>query len=219
MSEPPRHLPAVAAAAGRLDRSAALVAGLPAVFAGTAFDPADPVAGRGVAWPGRRPWCCAPGRCPSRCSGRSPGGWPPATPTGNGVINTSDWNRWVATAAGVGERPPEVCSFADLTLAEWIGRVGAGVPRRPRPAAPRPARRYRAEIALRGLLRRLAVRYSDAAVVDSTTCGACGSTRGSRAVSTSPAASTSVRWDDIRPPAGCATASSSTCTCSWNPGS
>ncbi len=34
--------------AGRLDRSAALAAGLPAVFAGTAFDPADPVLAGGL---------------------------------------------------------------------------------------------------------------------------------------------------------------------------
>src|SRR5258708_4458811 len=42
VSEPPSHLHAVTSAAGRLDRSAVLAGGLPAVFAGTAFDPADP---------------------------------------------------------------------------------------------------------------------------------------------------------------------------------
>ena len=43
MSEPPRHLRAVSGAADRMDRTAAMVAGLAEVFAGTAFDPADPV--------------------------------------------------------------------------------------------------------------------------------------------------------------------------------
>ena len=48
MSEPPRHLHAVSGAADRMDRTAAMVAGLPEVFAGTAFDPADPVLARGL---------------------------------------------------------------------------------------------------------------------------------------------------------------------------
>jgi hypothetical protein len=43
VSEPPRRLHAVSGAMGRLDRTAAMAAGLPEVFTGTVFDPADPV--------------------------------------------------------------------------------------------------------------------------------------------------------------------------------
>src|SRR5260370_22495017 len=41
-------------------------------------------------------------------------------------IHASEWNRWAATAADVTRRRPEVCSFADLDLGEWMtawGRV------------------------------------------------------------------------------------------------
>ena len=41
MSSTPRRLRSVPGAADRLDRSSALVAGLPDTFAGTVFDPAD----------------------------------------------------------------------------------------------------------------------------------------------------------------------------------
>ncbi len=89
--------------------------------------------------------------------------WWVATCHANGerVVNTGEWNQWAAVAAGVVQHRPEVCSFADLALAEWAaawarafhaahGRLAAA------------ATRKRAEAALRGMLPRLAVHYSDA---------------------------------------------------------
>jgi integrase len=159
VSEPPRHLHAVNSATGRLDCSAVLTAGLPAAFAGTAFDPADPALA-GV---------CTTGRTLVLRTGGLPVpmqreiSWWVATCHADGerVINTCDWNRWVATAAEVTGERPRVCSFADLTLAEWTtawarkfhadnGRLASA------------STRYRAECAIRGLLRRLAIQYSDA---------------------------------------------------------
>ena len=159
MSEPPRHLHAVTAAAGRLDQSAALVAGLSAVFTGTAFDPADPVLAV----------TCTAGRTLVLRTDALPVpmqreiSWWVATCHADGerVINTCDWNRWVNTAVLVTGEHPQVRSFADLPLAEWTaawarkfhadnGRLACA------------STRYRAECAIRGLLRRLAIGYSDA---------------------------------------------------------
>ena len=92
--DPPR-LHAVASAA---DRSAALSAGLPAVFAGTTFDPADPVLAD---------VCGSSSRVVLR-TGMLPLAmhreifWWVATCHANGerVINTSEWNQWAAVAAG-----------------------------------------------------------------------------------------------------------------------
>jgi len=159
VSEPPRHLRAVSGAADRMDRTAAMVAGLAEVFAGTAFDPADPVLA-GV--------CSASSVMVLRTDAlpvpmQREVSWWLATCHANGerVVNTYDWKRWVATAAEVtGARPP-VCSFADLTLPEWMaawarkyhgdhGRFAS------------PHTRAKAESALSGLLPRLAIYYSDA---------------------------------------------------------
>jgi hypothetical protein len=117
VSEPPRHLHAVPEAAARLDRNAALVAGLPGVFAGTVFDPADP----GLAG------VCSAGSVMVLRTDKLPVpmqreiSWWLATCHANGerVVNTSDWRRWVATAAEVTRSRPQVRSFADLTLPEW----------------------------------------------------------------------------------------------------
>jgi integrase len=155
MTEPP-GLHAVTSAA---DRSAALAAGLPAVFGGTTFDPADPVladvcgsSSRVVLRTGMLPLAM-----------QREISWWVATCHANGerVINTSEWNQWAAVAAGVVQHRPGVRSFADLALAEWSaawarafhaahGRLAAA------------ATRERAETALRGMLPRLAVHYSDA---------------------------------------------------------
>ena len=71
--------------------------------------------------------------------------------SGERQIHASEWNRWAATAAEVARRRPEVCSFADLSLGEWMtawGRVfHAGHGRMASAAS-----RARAEIALRALL-------------------------------------------------------------------
>jgi integrase len=149
-------------AADRLADSAALAAGLPATFATTSFDPGDPemadvfmtgsrthgirLRTDGLPLPMQREisWWIA--HCHT---------------SGERLIHTSEWNRWAATAAAVVRRHPHVCSFADLSLTEWmtawsrVYHAGKG-----RMAAVRS--RERAEIALRGMLRLLAVRYGDA---------------------------------------------------------
>ena len=114
----------------------------------------------GCSWPGRGAPGCAPGRCRCRCAGRSPGGWPPARPAGNGRSTPASGTggrppppRWRAPPAGVLVRRPG--------LSEWMtawGRVfHAGHGRMASAAS-----RARAEIALRPLVGRLAIRYSDA---------------------------------------------------------
>ena len=52
--------------------------------------------------------------------------WWLATCQDNGerVVNANDWRRWAATAAEVAASRPEVRSFADLTLAEWMAEWG-----------------------------------------------------------------------------------------------
>jgi hypothetical protein len=149
-------------AADRLVQSAALIADIPAVFATTTFDPADP-AMTDVFMTGSRihgVQLCTDGLpLPMQ---REISWWiAHCHASGERLIHTSEWNRWTATADDVVRRRPDVCSFADLSLTGWMtawGRVfhaGKG-----RMAALRS--RARAEIALRGMLRLLAVRYSDA---------------------------------------------------------
>ncbi|MGO9081227.1 MAG: tyrosine-type recombinase/integrase [Streptosporangiaceae bacterium] len=159
MAEPPETGGAQhAAAADRLARSAALAGGLPAAFAVTVFDPVDPALA-GVFMAGSRVTRLRTGSLPLPM--RREISWWIATcyASGERLIHASERNRWVATAADVVTRRPEVCSFADLTLTEWMtawGRVfHAGHGR----IATASSRR-RAEIALRGMLRLLAVRYS-----------------------------------------------------------
>lgn len=194
MTEPPRHLRA-AAAATRLDRSAALVTGLPAAFTGTAFDPSDPALG-GV---------CTAGRTLVLRTGALPVpmqreiSWWVATCHADGerVINTCDWNRWVATALSVTGERPQVCSFADLSLAEWTaawarkfhadnGRLASA------------STRYRAECGIRGILRRLAVRYSDAPWWTQDVWCLRFDPRIPRREH-EPRGESTVRWDDIQP--------------------
>lgn len=158
MSNPPRHLHAVGATAGRLDASAALVAGLGAPFTGTVFDPADPVLAE---------ICAADSTAVLRTSAlpvpmqREICWWLAACHgSGERVIDTCDWRRWAATALEVAAERPQVLSFADLTLSEWMAawvrKFHADHGRLPVPGS-----RDRAASALRGLLPRLTVRYSD----------------------------------------------------------
>ncbi|MGH3404102.1 MAG: hypothetical protein ACRDRJ_16605 [Streptosporangiaceae bacterium] len=196
MSEPPRHLHAVSGAADRMDRIAAMVAGLPEVFAGTAFDPADPVLAE---------VCSASSVMVLRTDVlpvpmQREVSWWLATCHANGerVVNTYDWKRWVATAAEVtGARPP-VCSFADLTLPEWMaawarkyhgdhGRFAS------------PHTRAKAGSALSGLLPRLAIYYSDAPWWKHDLWCLRFDPRIPRR-DHEPHGDASVRWDNIAPP-------------------
>ena len=117
MSEPPRHLHAVSGAADRTDRTAAIVAGLPEVFAGTAFDPADPVLAE---------VCSASSVMVLRTDAlpvpmQREVSWWLATCHANGerVVNTYDWKRWVATAVEVTRSG---CQFASRIRLPVSGR-------------------------------------------------------------------------------------------------
>jgi integrase len=162
MGDPPQaSTPQRAGSAGRLAQSAALAAGLPAAFATGTFDPADPALA-GVFMAGSRDTRLRTGALPVPMR-REISWWVACCQaSGERQIHASEWNRWAATAADVVRRRPEVCSFADLSLSEWMtawGRVfHAGHGRMASAAS-----RARAEIALGGLLRRLAIRYSGAA--------------------------------------------------------
>jgi integrase len=162
MAEPPEgHAASPAPAIDPIARSLALVAGLPAVFLTTRFDPMAEPALAEVFMAGSRTTRLRTGTLPEpMCREIS---WWVATchATGERQIHASEWNRWVATAADVVRRRPHVCSFADLGLAEWMtawGRVFHAHCHQMASAGSR----SRAEIALRGMLRLLAVRYSDA---------------------------------------------------------
>ena len=80
---------------------------------------------------------------------------------GERVVNTNDWRRWAVTAAEVAASRPEVCSFADLTLAEWMAEWSRKF-HADRGRLPAPGTRAKVETALRGLLPRLTIHYSDA---------------------------------------------------------
>ena len=147
-------------AADRLAQSARLAEGLPAVFTAPVLSPADPALA-GVFMAGSRTTTLRTGALPVPM--RREISWWIATcqASGERQIHASEWNRWAATAADVTARHPQVCSFADLDLSEWMtawGRVfHAGHGRMASAAS-----RARAEIAMRDLLRRLAIRYSAA---------------------------------------------------------
>ena len=162
MGDPPQiSTPRQAGAPGRLAQSAALAGGLPAAFAAAVLDPADPALA-GVFMAGSRGTRLRTGALPVPMR-REIAWWIAACQaSGERQIHASEWNRWAATAAEVAGRRPEVCSFADLSLTEWMtawGRVfHAGHGRMASAAS-----RARAEIALRPLVSRLAIRYGDAA--------------------------------------------------------
>jgi len=159
VSNPPGRLRPALGTAGRQDRSSALAAGIPAVFTGTVFDPADErMAG---AFSARSESVLRTGSLPVPMQREI--SWWLATCQDNGerVVNANDWRRWTATAAEVATSSPEVRSFADLSLAgwmaEWSRKFHADHGRLPAPGT-----RAKAETALRGLLPRLAIHYSGA---------------------------------------------------------
>ncbi len=161
MGDPPQiSTPQHDGAADRLAQSAALAAGLPAAFAAAVPDPADPALA-GVFMAGSRGTRLRTGGLPVPMR-REIAWWIAACQvSGERQIHASEWNRWAATAADMARRRPEVCSFADLTLGEWMtawGRVFHAEHGRMASAASR----ARAEIALRALVSRLAIRYSGA---------------------------------------------------------
>jgi len=126
MGDPPQiSTPQHDGAADRLAQSAALAAGLPAAFAAAVPDPADPALA-GVFMAGSRGTRLRTGGLPVPMR-REIAWWIAACQvSGERQIHASEWNRWAATAADMARRRPEVCSFADLTLGEWMtawGRV------------------------------------------------------------------------------------------------
>jgi hypothetical protein len=158
-----------------------LAEGIPDAFTGTVFDPAD--ARMAGAFSACSKTVLRTSSLPVPMQ-REVSWWlATCQDTGERVVNTNDWGRWTATAAEVTGSSPEVRSFADLTLAErtggWSRKFHADHGRLPAPGT-----RAKAETALRGLLpgwrSATATRRGG-----STTCGACGSTSGSRGARTS----------------------------------
>ena len=161
MADPPQPgVPWHGGTADRLAQSAVLTEGLPAAFAASTLDPADPVLA-GVFMTGSRATRLHTGALPVPMR-REIAWWVAACQaSGERQIHASEWNRWAATAAEVTARRPQVSSFADLDLAEWMTAWGRAFHARHGRMASA-ASRARAETALRGLLRPLAIRYSDA---------------------------------------------------------
>ena len=159
MSSPPRRLRSAPGAPGRLDRSAALVEGIPDAFTGTAFDPADPRLS-GV-FSARSESVLRTGSLPLPMQ-REVSWWLAACQdNGERVVNANDWRRWAVTAAEVAAFRPEVRSFADLTLPEWMAEWSRKF-HADRGRLPAPGTRAKVETALHGLLPRLTIHYSDA---------------------------------------------------------
>ena len=195
MSNPPRHLRAAGTGKGPLDASAALAAGLSAPFTGTVFDPADPVLAEvctphspsvlrtdGLPVPMQREICWWLAECRD---------------SGERVIDTTDWRRWTATALDVIAGQPPVCSFADLTLDEWMA-AWARKFHDDHGRLPAAGRRQRAASTLRGLLPRLAIRYSGKPWWQHDVWCLRFDPRIPRREH-EPRGESSVRWDDIEP--------------------
>lgn len=180
----------------RLARSAALADGLPAAFAAAVLDPADPALA-GVFMAGSRGTRLRLGMLPVPMR-REVSWWMAACQaSGERQIHASEWNRWAATAAEVARRRPEVCSFADLPLTEWMtawGRVFHADHGQMASAASR----HRAEIALRPLIARLAIRYTDAAWWQHDVWSLKLDPRVPRRLHESRG-NTAVRWDSLNP--------------------
>ena len=173
------------------------MADLPAVFAVTTFDPMAEPAVAEVFMTASQTTRLHTGSLPDPMR-REISWWVAAChATGERQVHASEWNRWVATAADVAGRRPVVCSFADLSLAEWMtawGRVFHADHGR----MPSAGSRSRAEIALRGMLRPLAVRYSDADWWRHETWSLTLDRRIPRREHESRG-STAVRWGDLEP--------------------
>jgi integrase len=140
------------------DRAERLTGQIPAAFATTTFDPAAPVFAE----------VCSAGSTvilrtdglPARMQHEICWWLATCHASGERVIDTSDWKRWTATAADVVGRHAGVCSFTDLGFADWMaawtrvfhtdhGKFAASTTRQ------------RAQNALREMLARLAICYSD----------------------------------------------------------
>ena len=136
-----------------------LAEGIPAAFAGTAFDPAD--ARLAGALSARSESVLRTGSLPVPMQREV--SWWLATCQDNGerVVNTNDWRRWAATAAEVAASRAEVRSFANLTMAEWMAEWSRKF-HADHGRLPAPGTRAKAATAMRGLLPRLAICYSDA---------------------------------------------------------
>jgi integrase len=159
VSNPPRRLHAALGTTDRFDRSAMLAGGIPSAFAGTVFDPAD--ARLAGALSARSESVLQTGSLPVPMQREV--SWWVATCQDNGerVVNTNDWRRWAATAAEVAASRAEVRSFADLTMAEWMAEWSRKF-HADHGRLPAPGTRAKAATAMRGLLPRLAIHYSDA---------------------------------------------------------
>jgi len=145
--------------ADRMARSSALVDGLSEVFTQARFDPRDARLA-GVFMAGSRQTMLRIERLPETM--RREIGWWLATcaRTGERQVHASEWNRWAATAADVMARRPDVSSFADLTIAEWM-TAWSRVFHTDHGRLPATANRSRAAIALTGMMVRLLRQYSD----------------------------------------------------------
>ena len=161
VSKPPRHLHAAGRAGGPAGRAARRWS--PAFrpcSPGRSFDPADPV----LAGDLRRgsPAVLRTGALPVPMQREI--SWWLATchDSGERVIDTTDWKRWVATAAEVTADAARGVLVRRPDPGGVDGRLGAQVPRATTAGSPHRTPGARAESALRGLLPRLAVCYSDA---------------------------------------------------------
>lgn len=185
-----------AVAADGLDRSVALVEGLDEVFRASRFDPRDPELA-GVFMTGSRQVVLRIDQLPVVM--RREIGWWLATcaRTGERQVHASEWNRWAATAADVIARRPEVASFADLTVAEWL-TAWARLFHADRGRLPAAAHKLRADIALRGMMVRLLRQYCD----DDWWRHDVWSLRLDERIPRrehEPRANTAIRWADIHP--------------------
>lgn len=197
MREPPTRMSVVVGGSlDRITRSARLVADLPEIFRATVFDPRDPRL-VSVFMTGSRTTGFTTTRLPLPMQREISWWLQTCDRTGERVVHGSEWARWSATALSVIDRRPEVCSFADLTLTEWmtawVHAFHADYQRMPAPGS-----RNRAEIALRGMLRRLVLHYSDAEWWLHDVWSLKLDARIPRREH-EPRANTAVRWGDIEP--------------------
>lgn len=160
MIKRPQPSAAPASGADRLASSERLLAEVPAAFRTEVFDPRDP-AMTAVFMTGSRTTGFATSGLPLPMQREISWWLATCDHTGERLVHGSEWSRWSTTARDVTGRRPVVCSFADLSLEEWMtawGRVFHAEHQR----MPAPRSRSRAEIALSGMLRRLVLAYSDA---------------------------------------------------------
>ena len=196
MSRPPLHLLRADSPADRIASSAQLIADVPPAFLATVFDPRDPQLSA-VFMTGSRTTGFSTDRLPLPMQREISWWLATCERTGERQVHGSEWGRWAATALNVIGRRPGVCSFADLTLekwmTEWVRVFHADHQRMPALRS-----RHRADIALRGMLRRLALHYSDAHWWQHDVWSLKLDDRIPRRPH-EPRANTAVRWGDIEP--------------------